>query len=124
MKQTGFRIDNEDNYLKFCLFLKQEGKSTQSVFNDLVNKIARQYDGMINGLDRFVDSSFVPTPHIDAGYDKVIEYMKTLSEDEKLETLRDEFYRYHTLSKALLAQKPDERRNFEMNYPALWKIYG
>ena len=75
------------------------------------------------GMDQFLDKEFVAEPNFaSASYEQKLNYLKTLP-TEKLESMRDEFHRLRIMTMALIDCNPQERKEFNKEFVAMYHNY-
>lgn len=114
-------VINEDSevYRKFKSYCVELGLPVTKVLWKFIEQTVSKYD-QGKKLDAYFDPDFISVPKISDSYDDKLKWLKTQT-NEKIEPLRDEFYRLHIMSKALLDTA--DKRNFNLDYVAAWNRY-
>lgn len=111
--------ENDKVYQKFKSYCLELRLPVSRVLWNFIEQTVRKYD-QGKKLDHYFDPDFIPEPKVSEPYDDHIKWLKTQPND-KLELMRDDYYKLHIMTKAIL--DAEDKRNFNMDYTAAWRIY-
>lgn len=117
-----FRIQDNDAWKGFKMYLQDKGITIEDYFNKIVNEKATEYDGLKHGLDKFVPVGYVPKPQFDDTFEMKLNWLKT-QDDDKIKSIQSDCYKINIMCDALLNTPVSERKSV-MPYMEAWQRFG
>ena len=93
------------------------------IMRELAVEWFAKYEGKAGNMDQFLDENYVPEPNLlNSSFEQKLHYLRTQPVD-KLKDFRDELYRLRIMTMAMIDVSPEERKDFDKEYIAMYHNY-